>query len=330
MTTRWILATRSVMPRSTSATALVMHTLAMTHRDHEPAPEAAPAHAARSRRFVRAAPRVGRRPRHLPRSSRSQTQAASGDTVVVVVAPGAPVVAVLPSPWKSFPRTSTISVPASDESSTSWAPGTMLGEQLGLGQVGRRVADLAVVDGAARGRSRRRRSRTPSAGAPARWCRRRPARRSRCAPATRTSTGRTAGVVPPPPLVAGGAVVVVGIGASPRRTASTASASGCFSTRNEPAESPIFHGRVSKVGPLPSSSERPMNARTSSLNDAAVERLVGGEVAGSGGRRGRVRSIGSSVAFSTAMRPSRLMKSCWRSMRSMSARPLASTHLPFS
>ena len=164
------------------------------HRDEQPTPEAAPTQALVGA-FVGAAPRVGRRPRHSPRCSRSQTHAASGDSVVVV-APGAPVVAVLPSPWKSFPSTSTISVPDSWESGTSLAPGTMLWQQLRLGQVGRGVADLGVVDETAWVVLGSRRSRSPSAGAPGRCCRPR-----RCTPEplrtkTRTSTGRTAGGAP--------------------------------------------------------------------------------------------------------------------------------------
>ena len=278
------------MPRSTSATALPMHALAMST-----AMRSRPQKPRQRRRSV--APSLVLLPvwppaPTSPRCSRSQTHAASGDSVVVV-APGALVVAVLPSPLKSFPSTSTISVPDSWESAHQLGAGHDALQQLRLGQVGRGVADL----GCGR-RDRVGRPATPPLTKPFCWS------SWEVLPAAPSDPGAVAhqdphvdradrgGAPAAVPLAAGGAVVVVGIGASPRRTASTASASGCFSSRNDPAESPIFHGRVSKVGPLPSSSERPMNARTSSLNDGAVERLVGGElrdqVVGEVGRDRRV------------------------------------------
>ncbi len=147
MTTRWMSATRSVMPRSTSATALVMHALAMStairSRPQKP----------RQRRrsvgaFVGAAPRVGRRPRHSPRCSRSQTHAASGDSVVVV-APGRAGGGRAAQPVEVLPEHQH------DIGAGQLGVGHQLGaghdalQQLRLGQVGRGVADLAVVDEAA-------------------------------------------------------------------------------------------------------------------------------------------------------------------------------------
>ena len=148
---------------------------------------------------------------------------------------------------------------------------------------------------------------------------------------TRTSDAFTLGaVVPaepePEPPFAGGAVVVVGMGAWPRSTASTASASGCLTVRKEPTESPIFHGSVSNVGP-PLESRSPRNACTSWLNagrSKAVSAVRFGIILSA--RSGAI--IGSSTAFATAMPPSFLMKSCWRAIRSMSACGLASRHRP--
>ena len=149
----------------------------------------------RATRTCEQLPDVGRRPRHSPRCSRSQTQAASGDTRRgrrrrARRCPSAcctEALEVLPEDQHD------VGARQRGVGHQLRAGHVALASELGLGLVGRARSGSRCGRRARACRSRPRRSRSPSARAPARCCRRRRLTPEPLSTFTRTSTGRTAG-----------------------------------------------------------------------------------------------------------------------------------------